>query len=87
MLKKRGFMAKYFILAGFVCLFTGSAVNSLGDIDNYILNHCGEECNGESPNCRDCYNEAVDLFERENDSSEMDADLLNYDDGKLKLTF
>lgn len=87
MLKKEGFMAKYFILAGFVCLLTSSAVNSLGDIDNYILNHCGDDCNGESPNCQDCYNTAVDLFERENDSSEMDADLLNYDNGKLELTF
>lgn len=86
MLKNGGFMAKYFILAGFVCLFTSSTVNALGDIDNYILNHCGSACNGESPNCQDCYNEAVDLFERENDSSEMDADL-NYDNGKLEITF
>lgn len=86
MLKNGGLMAKYFILAGFVCLFTSSAVNSLGDIDNYILNHCGDDCNGEGPNCTDCYNEAVNLFERENDTSEMDADL-HFDNGKLEITF
>ncbi|MBX9620415.1 MAG: hypothetical protein K2X28_00020 [Alphaproteobacteria bacterium] len=80
-------MAKCFILAAFVCLLTGSAVNSLGDIDNYILNHCGSACNGESPDCRDCYNEAVDLFDQENpDSPEVDFDL-HYNNGKLDLTF
>lgn len=87
MLKNGGFMAKYSILAGCIFLFTGTAVNSLGDIDHYILNHCGDECNGESPNCRDCYNTAVDLFDQENpDSPEVDFDL-HYDNGKLDLTF
>jgi len=87
MLKKGVLMAKYFILAGFVCLFTGSAVHSLRDIDEYVLNHCGDECNGEGPNCRDCYNTAVDLFDQENpDSPEMDFDL-NYKEGTLDLTF
>ena len=87
MLKNGGFMAKYFILAGCVCLFTGSAVNSLGDIDEYILNHCGGACNGESPNCRDCYNEAIDLSDqKDSDLPEVDFDL-HYDNGKLDLTF
>ncbi|MDZ4322844.1 MAG: hypothetical protein U1A05_02005 [Alphaproteobacteria bacterium] len=80
-------MVKYFILAGFVCLFTSSTVNSLGDIDGFILNHCGDDCNGEGPNCRDCYNRAVDLYDQQDpDSPEMDFDL-HYDSGKLDLTF
>lgn len=90
-------MAKYFILVGLVCLFTGSAVNSrdmdepLGDrdkrLEEYILNHCGEACNGEGPNCQECYSRAVDLSDQENpDSPEVDFDL-DYDSGKLDLTF
>ena len=87
MLKKGVLMAKYFILAVFVCFFTSSAVYSLRDIDEYVLNNCGSDCNGEGPNCQECYNTAVDLFDQDNpDSPEMDFDL-NYNEGTLDLTF
>ncbi len=62
-------------------------VNALNDIDSFIRDHCASDCNGESPNCQDCYNEAVDLHDQKHPvSPEVPFDILN-NNGKLKLVF
>ncbi|MBS0272163.1 MAG: hypothetical protein JSR85_05900 [Proteobacteria bacterium] len=70
----------------FSFVFSGH-LNALDHIDTFIRDHCGEACNGESPDCRDCYNEAVDLFDQSNPvSPEINFDV-DDNHGKLELEF
>ncbi len=71
-----------------ICLviFCGP-VNALNDIDTFVRDHCASACNGEGPECQDCYNEAVDLHDQQNPvSPELNFDIVN-NNGKLKLIF
>ena len=79
-------MLKYFFLISIFLM--GSAPSyALDDIDEFILNNCGDACNGESADCRICYNNAVDLYDQQNpDSPEVDFDL-DYHEGTLELKF
>lgn len=80
-------MSKYYFLVVMLYLFGSGPLQALDPISEFVLNQCGEECNGETADCRICYNNAVDLYDQENpDSPEMDFDL-NYHDGTLELQF
>lgn len=71
-----------------IFLFTlGSSAKAKDPVDAFIRDHCTHACNGESDECRMCYNEAVDLFDQNAPTSpEINWDL-HYDQGKLKLEF
>jgi len=45
-----------------IFLVSEENVKALNRIDTFIRDHCVSACNGESDNCRPCYNEAVELF-------------------------
>ena len=80
-------MLKGFILLMLFSLALGGSVNAMNSIDSFIRDRCGSACNGESDDCRNCYNEAVDLFDQYSPTSpEVEWDL-HMDQGKLKLTF
>jgi hypothetical protein len=65
----------------------GENIKAADPVDRFITDRCGYECNGESDDCRVCYNEAVDLFEQKDQQSpETSWDIYN-DHGKLKLVF
>ncbi len=79
-------LQRILILAG-VFLTMGSQLHALNSIDTFITNHCGSDCNGDGPNCRTCYNEAVDLYDQSTpDSPEMNFDL-DDNHGKLEWEF
>jgi len=79
-------MTKRTFLFIFTLLALGNAAQSMNDIDNYIRDRCGDECNGESDNCRICYNQAVDLFDQKSpDSPEVSFDLNSQ--GHLEFVF
>ncbi len=75
------------ILLAAIFLIFESGANCMKDIDNFIRDHCGTVCNGESDDCRVCYNEGVDLFDQGSpDSPEIKWDL-HYNRGQLELEF
>ena len=62
----------------------GSAVSAY-NTDDYIRDHLGGSCNGDTPDCKDFYNDAVELFDQEKpDSPEFNFDI-NDNHGKLEL--
>jgi len=75
------------ILCAVFLLALGGSANALNSIDTFIRDHCGDVCNGESPDCKTCYNEAVDLYDQKNPvSPEVNWDL-QLKNGKLELKF
>jgi hypothetical protein len=79
-------MKKINLLLVIILLAFGSAAQSMNDIDNFIRDRCGDECNGESDNCRICYNQAVDLFDTRSPSSpEVSFDINSQ--GHLEFVF
>jgi len=80
-------MSKYYFLIAALYLFGGAPSLALEDFDAFVLKQCSDECNGETADCRICYNNAVDLYDQENpDSPEVDFDI-NYHEGTLELQF
>ncbi len=81
-------MLKRNLYLGFCLVIFCGPVNALNDIDHYVMSHCMSACNGESPDCQDCYNEAIDLHDQQNPvSPEYNFDVIRNHNGKLELTF
>lgn len=56
-------------------------------MDSFIRDRCGSACNGESDDCTQCYNTALDLYDQEDPvSPEANFDILNKH-GKLEIVF
>ncbi len=80
-------MLQRFLLLIVVFLTIGTSVKALNNIDNFVRDHCGLACNGESDDCKSCYNEAVDLFDQTIPTSpEVNFDI-DDDHGKLEWEF
>jgi len=57
-------MRKLIQLSGVALLVLGSSVKGENEIDNFVSTHCESACNGESTACRDCYTQAVELWDQ-----------------------
>lgn len=80
-------MFKRILVLTIFCFSFGNYLNALDHIDTFVRDHCGGACNGESPDCRDCYNDAVDLFDQTTPvSPEVDFDI-DDNNGKLEFEF
>ncbi len=42
----------------------GDQAKALSSLDHHVMTHCGLACNGESDDCEECYNEAVDMYDQ-----------------------
>lgn len=60
-------MQQILLIAGIMILMSNSTM-ALNDIDKSVLRNCADDCNGESPNCNDCYERSIEL----NDQSVYD---------------
>ncbi len=79
-------LKRILVLTIFSFSFSGH-LTALDHIDTFIRDHCTEACNGESPDCRVCQNEAIDLFDQTTPvSPEVDFDI-DYNNGKLEFEF
>lgn len=61
-------LQKIIFISAMLMVIMGNA-RALNDIDKSVLRNCGDDCNGESPNCNDCYERAIEL----NDQSVYDT--------------
>jgi hypothetical protein len=52
-----------------ILLNLNNNADALNNIDKFILNHGVSACNGESPNCKDFYNKAVELNDDQSPTS------------------
>lgn len=68
-------MFQNILLGGLIFLALESNLKALDEIDSFVLNRCAARCNGESTDCRDCYSEAVDLFDQPQSMSKKDLDI------------
>lgn len=63
-------------------------VSAFNDIDKFIRDHCASDCNGESPNCQDCYNEAVDLHDNGYNGGPVSPEVnFGLKNGKIEFSF
>lgn len=57
-------MTKRIMLSAAFLIYTPDNLYALNALDQFVMTRCGERCNGESEDCIDCYNQAVDLYDQ-----------------------
>ena len=56
-------MLKKTLRTGIVFIGLMTPVHAMDHIDDFVTNHCENDCNGESTQCWNCYTEAMDLWQ------------------------
>ncbi len=68
-------MRQKILISAITALAFSGPVRGEDEIDKFVSTHCESVCIGESTACRNCYTQAVELFDQPQSLSEGDLDV------------
>jgi hypothetical protein len=73
-------MLKKILINGVIFIGFMGSLQAMDDIDDFVTDHCGNDCNGESTQCWNCYTGAMDLWQNPFEYPTQDSETDDSDD-------